>query len=162
MQKNISNSAWAKDWCEFVDSVACIYTPGMGATELTRHYRGATVTWEGEVQKTVLNPDFEPRFVMSMPYHESKLTDDKMLRAQPLILRIPVDQVSAWEKCQVGELISFQARLDFYGFREGDRIVEPTHDDDVGVAPSVKVIEADQASAYNELRVKTINSILLS
>jgi hypothetical protein len=134
----------------------------MGATELTKNYRGATVTWEGIVQEVMLNPDFEPYFVMNMPYHESKITDSKMLRAQRLKLRIPVDQVSAWKECLVGDLIAFQARLDFYGFREGDRIVEPTHDDDVGVSPSISVLESDQANAFNDLRVKTINSVLVS
>ena len=150
------------DWREFVESVARLHRPKMGATELTKHYRGTTVTWQGEVQNVYLDePEIFSYLAMSMPCHELRLSEDKVLRARRVTMSIAADKVDVWAKCNVGESIVIRGILDFWGHMEGG-IVSPSHDDDLNVAPSVSVYEPDYASQYNDLQISLINPLLVS
>lgn len=123
MNKNIESFDWQNSWIEFVDSVASVYETGMTSEELTKHYIGFPIMWQGLIEEIRLDEEFyEHLFVgkiaLGMPLHKTTLKSNSPFKARRLIINVPKEERDNWSQCSVGDKIKFQAHMDIFNSRK--------------------------------------------
>ena len=111
MKTKIEEFDWQKDWIEFVQSLACVYVPGMDDDELTQKYAGNQIMWKGKIEDVQLDNDIYRFLGIGMPAHEVMLSSGRVLRARRLVIPVHESKVSLWEKSCVGMDICFTASI---------------------------------------------------
>ncbi len=100
-----------RSWEEFLAQISMLFDSGKSEAEISDHFAGSSVEWEGVVTEVKLSEEYAPGIALSMHPETFPLAGGKVMRADYQYLNIDPDRCFDWSQCAVGDKIRFSAKI---------------------------------------------------